>query len=55
MKKWKFVGIGILVLAVLSLSLTGPAWSQGRGQGGYGQPGEVFQGSTRFSRFYPSF
>jgi len=33
MEKWKFIGIGILVLAVLSLSLNGPAWSQGRGQG----------------------
>jgi hypothetical protein len=33
MKKWKFVGIGILVLAVLLLSLSAPVWSQGRGQG----------------------
>ena len=33
MKNWKFIGIGILVLAVLLLSLNGPVWSQGRGQG----------------------
>ena len=33
MKQWKFIGIGIWVGALLSLALTGPGWSQGRGQG----------------------
>jgi hypothetical protein len=33
MRKWKFVGLGLLSLAILSLSGPGPAWSQGRGQG----------------------
>jgi len=33
MKRWHLVGISMFSLAVLSLSLAGPAWSQGRGQG----------------------
>jgi hypothetical protein len=33
MKQRNFLTLGILGLAVLSLSLAAPAWSQGRGQG----------------------
>jgi hypothetical protein len=33
MKRWHMVGIGILSLMIWSWTLTGPAFSQGRGQG----------------------
>jgi hypothetical protein len=33
MKRWHFVGIGILSFVVWSWALTGPVFSQGRGQG----------------------
>ena len=33
MKRCQFMAFGLMVIAILCLALTGPAWPQGRGQG----------------------